>query len=73
MTLRRVTREYTCHAQLELFTLEWEELPEAWQRAIMDQGSLPCEGGGGMGDWCTHTSEGFDSCVWFGGVEEWED
>ena len=65
MKSRTAAREYTCHAQIELFTLEWSELPAEWRAAIREMRCLPCDGGGVPGNWCSS-----GSCVWDGGSEE---
>ena len=70
MTTRTVTREYTCHAQLELFTVPYEELPEEWQQGIMEHDGLLCWNDGRLpGGWCADRCKGRGVCAWYGGTQ----
>ena len=45
------TIQFRCHAKISLF-LEWDKMTASAQMEFIDNGPVPCEGGGIPGDWC---------------------
>lgn len=54
---------HICLADDTLFTLDYGDLPEEWQRIIENQRGLGCDGGGTPGPWC-------GACHWNGGEQD---
>lgn len=62
--MRKTALIITCTAPLELFTMNFDLMPNEWQEWF-DQGLIPCQESGALSCWC-------ERCQ-FGNVEEDED